>query len=101
SGVESGQRTFAIGAANINLPRSVEIVRSIPSEVRFDFEHRLVRNIPVQVRFTGPANPSFVPGKYSVSPDRLTISGPASHVRAVQFAVTDMVDLPSAPQQVR
>jgi YbbR domain-containing protein len=101
SGVAPGQRTFAIGDANINLPRSVEIVRSIPSEVRFDFERHLVRNIPVQVRFAGPADPAFVPGKYSVSPDRVTIAGPASHVKAVQSAVTDMVNLPSAPETVR
>ena len=94
SDVSPGQRTFTIGDGNVSLARGVRLVRSIPSEVRFDFERRLVRAIPVQAHFTGEGG-GYVLASHSVTPENLVIAGPASHVTRVQAAVTDPVNVSS------
>ena len=95
SDVQPGERTFTIGAGNVKLARGVRMVRSIPSEVRFIFEHRLVRLVPVVVRFTGQGQNGYTVARQSVTPDRLEIAGPASRVARIAAAVTDPVDLSS------
>ena len=95
SDVRPGQRTFTVGDGNVSLARGVRLVRSIPSEVRFDFERRLVRAIPVQAHFTGEGGGGYVMASHSVSPENLVIAGPASHVARVQAAVTDPVNVSS------
>jgi YbbR domain-containing protein len=95
SDVMPGQRTFQIAGDNVSLPRGVTLVRSVPPEVRFDFEPGATRLVPVQVRFanTGPNGPAV--SSFTVQPDQLPITGPASHVARVMAAVTDPVDLPT------
>ena len=91
-----GQRTFQIDSGNTSLPRGVSLVRSVPSQVRFDFERRASRAIPVQVRFTGEGANGYVVASYTVSPEKLAIEGPVNHVARVPAAVTDQVNVSSA-----
>ncbi len=89
---EAGERTFPVTWRNAGLPRGVQLVRAVPSELHFKFERSLTRTVPVQVRYSG------LPGKATVSaatalPPEVTISGPESRVRAVNFATTDPLDL--------
>jgi YbbR domain-containing protein len=95
SDVQPGERTFTIGAGNVQLARGVRLVRSIPSEARFVFERRMVRPVPVVVRFTGQGQNGYSVAHQSVVPDRLEIAGPSSRVARVAAAVTDPVDLSS------
>jgi YbbR domain-containing protein len=95
-GVMPGWRTFQIDSGDVNLPRGVRLVGSVPSEIRFDFERRAIREIPVRVRFAGEGASGYVIAGYSVSPDKLEIEGPASHVAQVAAAVTDPVDVSTA-----
>jgi YbbR domain-containing protein len=96
SGAAPGQRTFQIGNGNISLPRGVSLVRSVPSQVRFEFERRAVRAIPVLTRFTGEGANGYVVARYTVSPAKLPVEGPVNHVTRLQAATTDPVDVSSA-----
>jgi hypothetical protein len=96
SGVAPGLRTYQIGDGNLALPPGVHLVHAFPSEVRFDFEPRATRDIPVQVHFTNENGNPFIRAGYTVSPDHLEIEGPAGHVSRVSSAVTDPVPLPEA-----
>jgi YbbR domain-containing protein len=96
SAATPGQRTFHIGNGNLSLPRGVRLVRSVPSEVRFDFDRRAVRDIPVQARFTGEGANGYVVAKYTVSPPKLPVEGPVNHVTRVPAAATDPIDVSSA-----
>lgn len=100
--VYPGERTFAISSANVQLTRGVRLVGSIPSEVRFDFERRMTRDVPVTVRFQGAAG-GYAVASYEVEPQQLRIVGPASHVAAIHAVITDPVDLSHAvgPQEFR
>ena len=89
---EAGERTFPVTWRNAGLPRGVQLVRAVPSELHFRFERNLTRTVPVQVRFSG------LPGKLLVSaavpvPSEVGISGPESRVSRVDFALTDPLDL--------
>ena len=95
SDVQPGERTFTIGASNVKLARGVRLVRSIPSEVRFLFERRTVRFVPVVVRTTGQGQNGYTVAHQSVVPDRLEIAGPGNRVARITAAVTDPVDLSS------
>ena len=96
SNVTKGQRTFTIGDGNVRLAPGVHLVRSMPAEVRFDFDRRLVRRIPIKVRFSGEGQNGYSVARYAVSPEELAIVGPASHVVRVNAAVTDPLDVSSA-----
>lgn len=102
SDVYPGERTFSISGRNVQLTRGVHLVRSIPSEVRFDFERRLERDVPVKVRFQG-ANSGYAIANYQADPTELRIVGPASHVSAIHSVITDPVDVSHAvgPQEYR
>jgi YbbR domain-containing protein len=89
-----GVRTYPVGGGNVNLPRGVHLVQAFPSEVRFNFERRVTREVPVQVRFSGGDSGSVVAG-YTVSPGKLEIEGPASRVARVAAALIDPIPVPS------
>ena len=82
-----GERTYTIRAADVHLPRTLRLIRVIPSGVRFVFEHRKQKTVPVEVRFSEP------PAKFQVSPPSLTIEGPESRVSRVHSLVTDQIDI--------
>ena len=93
SGVRSGEHTFSIGDRNVKLPRGVTLVRALPAEVRFDFEKRLSRTVPVQARFTGLGSNGYVLESSEVIPKEVHVVGPSMHVSRVSAVVTDPVDV--------
>lgn len=93
SGAQPGERTFTIGDGNVKLARGVHLVRAIPSQVRFQFEERAARSVPIRVRFAGEGQKGYSVAHYAIVPERLRIIGPASHVARVTAAVTDPVDV--------
>jgi YbbR domain-containing protein len=83
-----GERTFLIEESNVRLPRGLRLIRAIPPGVRFVFERRKTRVVPVEVRFSEPK-----PAKFRVVPASLAIEGPESHVNRVSALVTDKIDV--------
>ncbi|MGI8988454.1 MAG: CdaR family protein [Bryobacteraceae bacterium] len=90
-----GERTFTIGHANTNLPRGVRLVRAIPAQLRFDFEHRATRSVPVLIRFSGKLPSGLRLGDVRAVPDTLRIVGPETRVNRVTSVATDPVYLGS------
>ncbi len=88
-----GERTFTLGASDIKLPRGTRIVRITPAQLRFRFERRATRAVPVEVAFSGALPPGLTLGKVEITPPSLEIAGPESHVRAARSLVTDPFDL--------
>ena len=85
----SGERTYLIDSAEVQLPRGLQLIRAIPPGVRFVFERRKTRTVPVQVRFSEP------PARFRVAPASLTIEGPESRVDRVQALLTDKIEIGS------
>jgi len=96
SGIQPGDHTYTIGDGNVKLQRGLRLIGAVPSEVRFDFERRLVRFVPVRVRFSGAPPEGYVVESYAPEPASLQIAGPADHVARIGSVVTDQVDLSGA-----
>jgi len=95
SGTQPGEHTFMIGGDNLRLPRGVRLIRAIPSEVRFVFDHRVTRPAPVSVRFVGEGVHGYVIGTSIVDPAQVRIVGPERRVASITAAVTDPIDVSS------
>lgn len=95
SNITPGVHRFVIDGGNVRLARGVYLEHAIPPEVRFEFDRRLTRSVPVKVRFTGEAEHGTVVNHYEVMPQELTIVGPARRVEHVTAALTDPIEVPS------
>jgi hypothetical protein len=93
--VQPGQRTFTVGDGNVKLARGVSLVRSIPSDVRFNFEERGFRSVPVQVRLTGEGRNGYAVAHCVPTPSRVQVVGPKSRVADIVAVSTDPVDVSS------
>ena len=90
---QPGERSFTLDRSQVVLPRGVTLVKSIPSQVRLNFEKRLTRAIPVQPRFAGALEPGYEVARYSVDPPALKVVGPESRVALLDYATTDPIDV--------
>jgi YbbR domain-containing protein len=73
----------------------MRLEHAIPAQIRLRFEQRTELAVPVQVRFSGAAPKGYQLERYNVAPQELTVVGPESHVKRIEYAVTDPVDLSS------
>ncbi len=80
SDVGPGQHTFTIAGGNVRLPRGVQLVRSVPAQVRLDLERSAMRRVPVEVRFAAGLSPRLQVVEATPEPASLAITGPASRV---------------------
>jgi hypothetical protein len=93
SNVRPGERTFMIAGGNVKLSRGVRLIRAIPSEVRFTFDRRASRSVPIEVVFVGQGDGGYVVDRYAVSPRHVDVMGPATRVARIKAAVTDPIDV--------
>lgn len=88
-----GQRTFTLTTAQLKLPRGIELIRTTPAQLRFQFEKRITRAVPVQVTFSGKAPAGVSAAVVDIEPPDLTITGPESHVLKAKPLEADPFDL--------
>ncbi len=93
SDAQPGEHTFSIGERNVKLMRGVRLVRAIPSEVRFQFEPRRTRTVPVRVRFLSEGQNGYVVSQCQVDPPDVEITGPRSRVARIAAVIADPIDL--------
>ncbi len=90
---QPGERTFNVTREETNLPRGVELLRVTPSQLRFQFEKRVTRTVPVRVRFSGVLAKGLSLESYQAQPAEREVVGPQSQVARVAEVLTDPVDL--------
>jgi YbbR domain-containing protein len=88
-----GERTFTLTGAELRPPRGVTLVRAIPEQLRFRFEHQVSGKLHVDVAFSGVLPRGVAIEKYTVDPPELVVTGPESHVVETRKAQTDPFDL--------
>jgi len=91
-----GERTFTLTANELNLPRGIDLMRTVPAQLRFKFENRSTRLLPVEVPFSGSMPAGYSVQEKNIDPPELEIIGPESHVLAAQRLVSDPFDLTTA-----
>lgn len=88
-----GERTFTVAESSLNLPSGVAFLRAVPAQLRLRFEQILSKEVPVQVRIASPPPQGYLVARQEIHPSRLKIAGPESHVRPIDSAQTDPVNL--------
>jgi diadenylate cyclase len=88
-----GQRTFTLTSAQLKLPRGIHLIRTIPEQLRFQFEKRITRAVPVKVDLSGKAPAGVSVAIVDIQPPDLTITGPESHVLNSKPLQADPFDL--------
>lgn len=88
-----GERTFTITTTELKLPRGIEMVRTIPAQLRFTFERRATREVAVRVPFSGQLPAGLTIAGVDVQPPQLEIAGPESHVANSGKLTADPFDL--------
>jgi diadenylate cyclase len=88
-----GERTFTLTTAELKLPRGIELIRTIPAQLRFQFEKRATRAMPVEVKFSGKLPAGFSVAEVDIQPRQLSIVGPESHVQGSGKLISDPFDL--------
>src|SRR5205814_1444886 len=74
-----GERTFTLTTAELRLPRGIDLIRTIPAQLRFTFERRATSSVTVDVPFSGKLAPGFSIAQVETLPPQLRIAGPESH----------------------
>lgn len=87
-----GERTYDFSSQQVHVPDDVEVVQVVPTQFRLSFDTRRVRKVAVQPRVIGTFAPGLKIARVTVTPEQITISGPAQRVDAIDTAITDPVD---------
>ncbi len=95
--LDPGIRTFTLTAQEVKLPRGLQLVRTIPAQLRFTFERRAEKSVPVEVACTGKLPAGLKSRGIDIYPPRLNITGPASHVERTNVLRTDPCDYSRIP----
>jgi YbbR domain-containing protein len=96
--VSTEDRTFTISESNINLPPGVAFLRAVPSQLRLHLARLAQKDVPVEVRLSGPLPAGYQLAGQSVSPARLSIAGSDTRVASITQVQTDPVDVHSLTQ---
>ncbi|MBL8222626.1 MAG: YbbR-like domain-containing protein, partial [Bryobacterales bacterium] len=90
-----GERTYSIQADNVRLPAGVQFLRAVPAQIRIRLEYQVSREVPVVVRYAGPAPEGLRIARQDISPQLVRILGPESRVNAIDRVQTDPIELTS------
>jgi hypothetical protein len=88
-----GERTFTLTGAELKLPRGIELIRTIPAQLRFTFERRDTRAVPIEIPFSGKLARGLSVAQVDIEPPQLRIVGPESRVTAAKKLKSDPFDL--------
>ncbi len=92
AGARPGERTFDLNAGQIRVPREVEVVQVIPTQLRLSFDRRASKQVPVHPRVVGNFAAGFQIANVVAAPAAIVIVGPQKRVEAIDSAITDPVD---------
>ena len=92
-GAKSGSASIPLGADDFNLPRGVVIGRITPPVIHLRLEPLVKRTLPVTVRLSGKPAEGYEVSKTSVSPQTVSVQGPAEEVRRLTAIETISLDI--------
>lgn len=95
TGLLPGDRTPRLTDKNVSmeLPEGVRILEITPRSLTLHLEPVVEREVPVEARFEGAPPAGFARGPAQVTPDRIRVRGPESHVAVVERAYTETISL--------
>lgn len=90
---QPSSRTFTIQETSINLPPTVTLLRSMPSQLRVKLERRLYKELPVKVEFESPMPSNIKVISTEIVPPVIKVVGPESRIHLATFIATEPINL--------
>jgi YbbR domain-containing protein len=96
-----GEYTFRVEDGLVGMPPNVQMVTAVPNQIRLILERHLRREVPVRLRTAEfKEYPEYRIVRSELQPESVFISGPESHVQAVDAVYTDLLEFGTInPQQ--
>lgn len=90
-----GERVVRLTPENVtvNLPNGVRVVKIRPSTIPLKLERRIEHQVEVAARIEGRLAEGFEVQRVEITPARITVRGPASHVQRLERAPTETISL--------
>ena len=90
-----GERILRLSKENVSmdLPEGVQIVRVEPGSVALKLERSIERELEVEARLDGQPAEGYVVRSVQITPQRVKVRGPESHVNALAKAATESIPL--------
>lgn len=92
-GATPGEHTYDISGDQVQVPHGVQVMQVTPSRLHLVFERSESREVAIKPRIVGTLPPGYRLVSVTTDPASVTISGPERHIDAVDFALTDAVDV--------
>jgi YbbR domain-containing protein len=95
TGYKPGTRSVNLTSDTVkmNLPEGVHIDEIDPNTVPLRLEPRIERELEVEVKLEGKLPDGYELRRVSVTPSKIRVRGPASHINALQKALTEPIKL--------
>jgi YbbR domain-containing protein len=93
SGLRPGDRVVQLTDKIIDLPSGIKVVKIEPNTIPLRIEPSVEREVEVEARREGNLPEGFELYSVAVSPARIRVRGPASHVIALQKAMTETIPM--------
>jgi YbbR domain-containing protein len=91
SNYRPGDRVVQLTSKIIDLPSGIKVVKIEPNTIPLRIEPSLEREVEVEARREGNLPEGFELYNVTVTPPRVRVRGPASHVNALQKAMTETI----------
>ena len=101
AGTPAGSRVFQVQPDQVTAPFGVEVVQVLSPAVSLDLDRSGAREVPVRPFIDGEPAPGFTRGDVTVDPARIEVIGPESHLKDLQFAITEPVSIAGATATVK
>jgi YbbR domain-containing protein len=88
-----GERTFTVSGSGLGLPPDVTFLRASPTQFRLRFARLAVKEVPVEVRFSGSLPAGYKLRGHNLVPLQLRIAGAENRVANITSVETDRIDL--------
>lgn len=84
--------TAQINRSDLDLDAPLQVVSIEPSSIPFTIENKLIREVPVKLAKTGALHESVRLNSLELDPNVVTVTGPESEVKDLQFVQTAPID---------
>lgn len=91
SGLRPGDRVVQLTDKIIDLPQGIRVVKIEPSTIPLRIEPSVEREVEVEARREGNLPEGFELYNVMVSPPRVRVRGPASHINPLQRVMTETI----------
>lgn len=94
TGLRPGDRVARLyDLVRMDLPEDVRVTEVTPRSVTLHLETVVERDVPVEARFEGQLPAGFRRASVTVTPERVRLRGPESHVNAFEHIFTETISL--------